>query len=222
MLSTAKKRQSTPVPICLQNLRNSPAHLETSSSYRSGRPGGPKIGRDTPGANINWFQAIPDYFRHFWIIVHFRSFWSFWWLGARYDLDFRSRANLSLILTHCNSNQSNSVLSTAKKRQSPPVPICLQNLRHSPGVFGDILWLSFWTSRSSRNCPGLTYHSYQHAETVIKVIQCSARLKNASPHQSQFVSKISDTLQHIWRHPLVAVLDVQEVQKLAGTLLVSI
>ena len=134
--------------------------LETSSSCRSGRPGGPEIGRDTLSININRFQAIPDRFKHFWKIVHFRSFWSFWWLGARYDLDFRSRANLSLILTHCNSNQSNSVLSTAKKRQSPPVPICLQNLRHSPGIFGDILWLSFWTSRSSRNCPGLTYHSY--------------------------------------------------------------
>ena len=41
-------------------------------------------------------------------------------------------------------------------------------------------------------------------------------------HQSQFVFKISDTLQLIWKHPLAVVLDVQEVQKLAGTLLVSI
>ena len=106
--------------------------METSSSCRSGRPGGSKIGRDTPSININWFQAIPDYFRHFWIIVHFRSFWSHWWLGASYDLAFRSRAYLSLILTQLNSNQGNSMLSRAKKRQSQPVPICLQNLRNSP------------------------------------------------------------------------------------------
>ena len=61
VLSRAKKRQSPPV----QNFKHSPAHLETSSSCRSGRPGGPKIGRDTPSININQFQAIPDRFRHF-------------------------------------------------------------------------------------------------------------------------------------------------------------
>ena len=147
MLSRAKKRHSPPVPICLQNLRHSPAHLETSSSCRSGRPRGPEISRDTLSININWFQAILDRFKHILKIVHFRSFWSHWWLGASYDLAFRSRAYLSLILTHWNSNQCNSMLS---------------------------------------------------------------RAKNASPHQSQFVSKISETLQLIWRHPLAVVPDVQE------------
>ena len=134
MLSRAKKRQSQPVPIpiCLQNLRKSPAHLKTSSSCRSGRQGGPEISRDTPSININRFRAIPDRFRYLWKIVYCRSFWSFWWLGESCDFAFRSRAYLSLILTHWNSNQGNSMLSSAKKRHSPPVPICLQNLRNSP------------------------------------------------------------------------------------------
>ena len=129
MLSTAKKRHSPPVPICLQNLRHSPAHLETSSSCRSGRPRGPEISRDTLSININWFQAILDRFKHILKIVHFRSFWL---LGASCDFAFRSRAYLSHILTHWNSSQGNSMLSRAKKRQSTPVSICLQNLRHSP------------------------------------------------------------------------------------------
>jgi hypothetical protein len=64
-LSRAKKRPSPPVPICLQNLRHSQAHLETSSSCHSGRPGGSKIGRVTLSIKIDQFQAIPDRFMHF-------------------------------------------------------------------------------------------------------------------------------------------------------------